>query len=220
VSHELRTPLHIIVGYTDLLLERAFARPEEQRDALLRVQDNSRQLLDLIQSMLDLNRIEANGIVLRVEEFPVAAALDNLRAGLPDTWCKPGVTVQWDTSAGATLVRSDRPKLEIILRNLIHNALKYTERGTVKIAAHTDPARHRVVFSVSDTGQGIHASDLDVIFEMFRQASNGGPPRGGGVGLGLYIAKRLCEALSGEIRVESQPGAGSLFTVAIPISLA
>jgi signal transduction histidine kinase len=107
----------------------------------------------------------------------------------------------------------------MILRNLIHNALKYTEQGSVTVSARTDRERARVEFDVADTGQGIHADDLEGIFEMFRQGSNGGPPRGGGVGLGLYIVKQLTRALDGEIRVDSRPGAGSRFTVSLPVSI-
>ncbi|MEO8603453.1 MAG: HAMP domain-containing sensor histidine kinase [bacterium] len=218
VSHELRTPLNIIVGYTDLLLEGTFERREEQVDALGRIHLQSRQLLDLIQSMLDLNRMEAGGIALIVAEFPLASALDSLRAGLPANWGKPSVAVHWETNAGATALRSDRGKLETILRNLIHNALKYTEHGSVTVSAQVDARRGWVDFAVTDTGQGIAAVDLGGIFEMFRQGSTG-PPRGGGVGLGLYIAKQLTDALGGEIAVTSHPGAGTRFTVSVPIEV-
>lgn len=219
VSHELRTPLNIIVGYTDLLLEEAFTERAEQLDALGRIHQSSRQLLDLIQSMLDINRIEGGGISLVVEEFPVASALDNVRAGLPTNWCKPGIALAWEPGDATTSMRSDRGKIEMILRNLIHNALKYTEQGSVTVSARTDCDRARVDFDVADTGQGIHADDLEGIFEMFRQGSNGGPPRGGGVGLGLYIVKQLTHALDGEIRVDSRPGAGSRFTVSLPLQI-
>ena len=215
-SHELRTPLNIIVGYTDLLLEGAFERVDEQFDALGRIHQQSRQLLDLIQSMLDLNRMEAAGITLVVEEFPLASALDNLRTGLPANWCKPGVALSWEASEGSATMRSDRGKLETILRNLIHNALKYTECGSVTVSAHPDRRRGWVDFAVTDTGQGIDAGDLGGIFEMFRQGSSG-PPRGGGVG--LYIAKQLTDALGGEIGVTSHPGAGARFTVSLPLEL-
>ena len=218
VSHELRTPLNIIVGYTDLLLDGAFPAPDDQADALGRIHQQSRQLLDLIQSMLDLNRIEAGGITLVLEEFPIAAALDTLRASLPATWCKPGVTLQWELRGGGTVMRCDRGKLELILRNLIHNALKYTEQGTVTVLARADAPAGRVDFAVIDTGQGIAAEDLAGIFDMFRQGSSG-PPRGGGVGLGLYIVKQLTDALGGRIDVASRPGAGARFTVSLPMAI-
>ena len=220
VSHELRTPLNIIVGYTDLLLEDAFQNASEQHDALCRIQQNSRQLLDLIQSMLDLNRIEAGGVPLAIEEFSIAAAMDGLRTSLPANWCKPTVTVTWETADGTARMHSDRSKLEMILRNLIHNALKYTEQGTVAVSARADRQRGRVDFAVADTGLGIHSGDLAIIFDMFRQGANGGPPRGGGVGLGLYIVKRLTTVLGGDIDVTSRPGAGSRFTVSLPLDLA
>ena len=217
VSHELRTPLNIIVGYTELLLDGAFEQRSEEVDALTRIRYSSRQLLDLIQSMLDLNRIESGGISLAVEEFQVASAIDSLRAGLPANWCKPGVALAWDTDAVQARMRSDRGKLEMILRNLIHNALKYTEHGAVTVSARSKA--DAVDFVVADTGQGIHADDLDRIFEMFRQGSNGGPPRGGGVGLGLYIVKQLAGALGGTVRVDSNPGTGSRFTVSLPLQV-
>jgi signal transduction histidine kinase len=217
VSHELRTPLSIIVGYTDLLLDGAFEQRSEEVDALTRIRYSSRQLLDLIQSMLDLNRIESGGISLAVEEFQVASAIDSLRAGLPANWCKPGVALAWDTDAVQARMRTDRGKLEMILRNLIHNALKYTEHGAVTVSARSKA--DAVNFVVADTGQGIHADDLDRIFEMFGQGSNGGPPRGGGVGLGLYIVKQLATALGGTVRVDSNPGAGSRFTVSLPLQV-
>ena len=218
VSHEVRTPLNIIVGYTDLLLEHAFARPEEEHDALRRIHDNSRQLLELIQSMLDLNRIESGRVPLVIEEFQIAAALDALRAGLPANWCKPGVELVWQPGDRATRMHSDRGKLEMVLRNLVHNALKYTDLGSVTISARSEPANGHVHFIVSDTGQGIDDGDLEVIFEMFRQGSNG-VPLGGGVGLGLYIAKRLTESLGGAIAVASARGTGSRFTVTLPLEL-
>lgn len=215
VSHELRTPLNIIVGYTDLILEGAFERRAEEMDALERVQEQSRQLLTLIQSMLDLNRMEAGGVSLEIEEFALESALEGLRFNLPASWCKPEVQLAWESNDGTVTMRSDRGKLETILRNLIHNALKYTDRGSVTVRIHANRTLGRVDFAIIDTGQGIAAAELKVIFEMFRQGT--GPPRGGGVGLGLYIVKRLTDALGGEIDVASAPGDGARFTVSLPL---
>jgi signal transduction histidine kinase len=219
MSHELRTPLNIIVGYTDLLLEDTFPTAAEQRDAL-RVRQQSGQLLELIQSMLDLNRLEAGGVALLAEEFSLADLLDGLRSGVPSSWARPGVALRWSLGEGATTatMHSDRRKLEAILRNLIHNACKYTEQGSVTVAAHVFAARGWVEFEVLDTGQGIEPADLSGIFDMFRQGSNG-PPRGGGVGLGLYIVQRLSTALGGRIGVASELGAGTRFTVSLPLEL-
>jgi signal transduction histidine kinase len=214
VSHELRTPLNIIVGYTDLLIEQAFDTEEEARDALQRVSQQSRHLLDLIQSMLDLNRLEAGGIALVIEDFTLDDLLDRLRSSLPLNWGKPGVELRWRSSAGRTQLRTDRAKVESVLRNLIHNALKYTEQGNVTVSA--DLAAAHLRFAVTDTGQGIAEADLDHIFEMFVQG-NSGPPREGGVGLGLYIVSSLSKALGGEVSVQSRVGEGSRFTVTIPL---
>jgi signal transduction histidine kinase len=215
VSHELRTPLNIILGYTDLLLEGAFDTEPERHDALQRVRQQSRQLLDLIQAMLDLNRLEAGGIQLVIETFAVAELFDHLRRNLPTNWAKAGVALHWGDAVPEVTLHSDRGKLESILRNLIHNALKYTEDGEVRVSAEKDGGR-RLRFTVADTGQGIATEDLPRIFEMFGQGSSG-PPRGGGVGLGLYIVAQLAAALGGEIAVESRLGSGSRFTVTVPL---
>jgi len=220
VSHELRTPLNVILGYTDLLMEGAFGPPAaDQRDALQRVRQQSMQLLDLIQPMLDLSRLEARGVPITVDEFRISDLFDALRASIPTNWCKPGVRLNWHVEPDIDpVIRSDRGKFEMILRNLIHNALKYTEAGEVTISATAHIDLGRVVFSVRDTGPGIAAADLPAIFDMFQQSSSN-LPRGGGVGLGLYIVKRLTDVLGGQVTVESQPGVGSRFTVSLPIEL-
>ena len=148
------------------------------------------------------------------DNIDLAELLDRLRSSLPANWGKAGVELRWRMRDGRTRLRSDRSKIESVLRNLIHNALKYTERGSVTVSADFEAPRLR--FVVADTGQGIAPADLDHIFEMFVQG-NSGPPRGGGVGLGLYIVSRLTQALGGEVTLESRLGEGSRFTVAIPL---
>lgn len=214
VSHELRTPLNIIVGYTDLLIEEVFS-PEEAADALRRVRQQSRELLDLIQAMLDLNRLEAGGFPLVLEEFSVGAVLRSLREGLPARWSRNGVALEWKSADEDLVLRSDRAKLEMILRNLVHNALKYTEEGSITVLAEAESGAERIRFTVSDSGQGIAADDLSRIFDMFAQGKEG-PPREGGVGLGLFIVSRLTAALGGKVSAESQPGVGSRFMVSLP----
>lgn len=214
VSHELRTPLSVIVGYTDLLIEGAFS-DDEALDALKRVRHQSHEVLDLIQAMLDLNRLEAGRFPLRIEEFSIGHLFDSLRNGLPAGWSRNGVVLEWEVPDAGFVLRSDRGKLEMILRNLIHNALKYTEEGTITVAAEPEAGEDHIRFAVSDTGQGITPDDLSRIFDMFAQGRNG-PPRGGGVGLGLFIVSRLTAALGGEVSAESQRGVGSRFTVSLP----
>ena len=217
VSHELRTPLTVIVGYTDLLRDDpAAAFDDEQRDMLQRIHQQCLQLLELIQAMLDLNRLETQQLVLRLEPFSVEDLMRSLRTNLPGNWVRERVTVRWEVSDESVTLRSDRGKVEMVLRNLIHNALKYTDIGSVVISAELLADEQQVRFAVTDTGSGIPATDQAAIFEIFRQGTSN-PPRGGGVGLGLYIVKRLTEALGGSVAVESQPGAGSRFTVCLPV---
>lgn len=218
VSHELRTPLNIIFGYTDLLLEDAFADSEERGDALRRIRAQSGNLLDMIQAMLDISKLESGGVQIVPLRFRLRDLMARLAAAIPESWCKRGVELRWDPVAEDVELCSDPDKIEIVVRNLIHNALKYTEAGQVRVGAKLSPARDSVEFAIADTGQGIPPDDLDRIFEMFQQSSSA-PPRQGGVGLGLFLVKRLTTALGGTIRADSQVGRGSRFTVTLPIGV-
>jgi signal transduction histidine kinase len=115
------------------------------------------------------------------------------------------------------MMHSDRAKIEMVVRNLIHNALKYTDQGEVSVLIDSEAVPGRVQIVVRDSGTGIAAEDLPTLFEMFRQSS-ADLPRGGGVGLGLYIVKRLTAVLGGRVEVQSQRGVGSTFTVDLPLN--
>lgn len=216
VSHELRTPLNIIFGYTDLLMEDAFEDEAERSDALRRIRSQSGNLLDMIQAMLDINKLEAGGVSIEASEFRLGDFMTRMRGGIPAAWCKDGVELVWESQGDDAILHSDADKIEIVLRNLVHNALKYTDRGEVRVRAAATPGNCRVDFTVADTGQGIPPDDLERIFQMFRH-SGSGPPRQGGVGLGLYLARQLAAALGGSIRAESVLGAGSRFTLDLPL---
>jgi len=216
VSHELRTPLNVIIGYADLLRDGTFGDPSPaQREPLERIRQQSAQLLELIQGMLDLNRLEARGLALTLEPCTLAEVFNSLRVSIPNSWCKEGVALEWGVADPQAVLHSDRGKVEMILRNLIHNALKYTDVGAVSVHTEARPQEGRIRFAVSDTGPGIAPEDLSTIFEIFGQG-NSGPPRGGGVGLGLHIVKRLTEALGGQIAVDSRVGSGTRFTLSLP----
>jgi signal transduction histidine kinase len=217
LSHELRTPLNVILGYTDILLD-GIVRPVEpdEADPLRRIRDQAIQLNEMVQEMLDLNRLEARVVEIAREEFTLGELFDGLKRNVPTSWRKDGVDLDWHAVDTDLIFRTDRGKVERILRNLVHNALKFTEQGSVRVEAEAVNATGHVRFSVTDSGPGILEEDRPFIFEMFRQGGSVSA-RGGGVGLGLFIVKRLVDLLGGEIAVDSHRGAGTKFTISLPV---
>lgn len=212
MSHELRSPLNVVIGYVDLLLAGDMGGlAAEQQQALERVQQHALQLLELIQETLDVNRLEAGLLPLDIETFTVREFIDEVKESIPADWLKRDVALSWHIDPAPILVRSDRAKLKKVLRNLIHNAMKFTDRGAVTVKVSTENGW--VDFAVSDTGIGISPEALPVIFEMFRQADSSSTRRHGGVGLGLYIVRQLVRGLGGDITVNSVVGKGSTFHV-------
>jgi len=215
MSHELRTPLNVLIGYGSLLLEGAFGPLRaEQWNTVQRMDAEARELLKMIQATLELSRYEARGIPLAVAETDVAALTEDLvreAEALP----RPGeVRLEWDVAAPLPKLRTDVVKLRMIVKNLLDNALKFTERGSVRVAV--EAVEDGVEFCISDTGIGIRHDALERIFEPFGRGVEGGGHEYGGVGLGLYIVRRLLEALGGTIRAESELGCGSTFRVWVP----
>jgi signal transduction histidine kinase len=217
MSHELRTPLNVIIGYTDLQIDGAFGDlNHDHLDTLSRVREQAIQLLDLIQATLDTSRLERGLVTVELTEVTVPALTESLKAQIPPSWRKPTVELNWRIPSGLPSIRTDPNKLQIILRNLIHNALKFTHHGVVTVAALRHPSKDQLSFVVQDSGVGIKAEHLSQIFEMFRQAPNGDGNHGG-VGLGLYIVKRLAGILGAEIDVSSAPERGATFRIHVPI---
>jgi signal transduction histidine kinase len=216
VSHELRTPLNTLIGYADLLAEGAFGAPsDEQREILGRISQRARALLELLLATLDLPGLEERRVVLDVRHFSLVDLLAELRdetAGWPR---RSDLEVNWEIAADLPEIDSDAAKLRVVLRNLVANALKFTDRGTVRVTA----AEHRdgVELRVADSGIGISAAQIDNVFDAFWQADSSSTRTHGGVGLGLYIARRLVEMLDGRIEVESEVGAGTTFHVFLPL---
>ncbi len=213
MSHELRTPLNIILGYHGLLLDGTFgALTVDQHDAVRRAEHNARSLLELISSTLDLSRLESGRVPLDLHELAVAALFSELETELRDLPLRPGVRVEWHPVPALPVLVTDAAKLKVVLKNLLGNAAKFTHAGTigVRAAAHRDG----VEITVADSGIGIAAEHVPVIFDAFRQA--GGAAQGG-VGLGLYIVRRLLDELGGTVQVESAPARGSTFRVWVPV---
>lgn len=218
MSHELRTPLNAIIGYNELLGDGEFgAVSDAQREVCGKVLQYSRQLLELIQATLDVSRMESGALPVTLEPIDVAALLAEVEREIPAAWVKPGVRVSFATATDVPTLQSDHPKLKMVVRNLVHNALKFTDAGSVDVSARIDAEREALVVTVADTGIGISPEGQGIIFDMFRQVDGSDRRRHDGVGLGLYIVRRLTSLLGGTIRVESEVGRGSRFEIQFPL---
>ena len=216
MSHELRTPLNIILGYTELLRNGTFGHvSDDQRDVLGRVARSGDELLELITATLDLSRLESGRTTVEVAAArlePLLAAIEGeARELLRD---KPAVALHWSV-ADLPVVRTDPAKLKVVVKNLVANAVKFTERGHVALSAEFCDAGVAIV--VRDSGIGIAEEALPIIFDAFRQADGSMTRRYGGVGLGLHVVRRLTTMLGGRVDVTSTPGVGSTFRVWIPV---
>jgi signal transduction histidine kinase len=215
MSHELRTPLNVIIGYHDLLLADVFGPlTPEQTEPLRRAEHNARQLLDMINATLDLSRLDANRLPVNVEEVGVAELLHDVQQAVRAMPVHAGVALDWEVANELPRLLTDSTKLAMVLKNVIGNALKFTEHGTVAVAAAGRDGG--VEFRVADSGIGIAPAARELIFEPFRQADQSITRRYGGVGLGLYIVRRLVEVLGGTVTVDSEIGRGSTFRIWVP----
>jgi len=212
MSHELRTPLQVILGYTYLLLDGGYGGlMEQQADTLRRVEQNAQMLRDLINTVLDLNRLEAGRLPLAVQAVDVPELLQAMQQETQGLQDQSPLTFTWQVAEDLPVLHTDPDQLKIVLKNLLTNAVKFTPAGSVTVAAQ--PRREGIEFSVADTGVGIAPEAQAVIFEPFRQVANSAEAAQSGSGLGLHIVKRLLEALGGTIGVESESGRGSTFRV-------
>jgi signal transduction histidine kinase/CheY-like chemotaxis protein len=216
MTHEFRTPVNSILALTNLLAERIGARPED-KDELFYIRKSAQQLSDLVDDLLDLAKVEAGKIEVRPASFEVAALFGALRGMLRPLLVNQSLALVFEDPDGIPPIYSDESKLSQILRNFISNALKYTDRGEVRVSVRLTADRESVEFSVADTGIGIPEKDLARIFDEFVQIENPLQRRVKGTGLGLPLSKRLAELLGGRISVISRHGVGSTFTLIIPL---
>jgi len=215
LSHELRTPLHIIIGYADMLNEGNLGTlTTEQNEAIRQMKQAARGEVELIATMLDVSRIEAGKLPVYIQAVEPQRLLEEIKGEVAYALERSDLDFQWQVATGLETIYTDRTKLKVILKNLVDNAIKFTNLGTVTIDVF--PRAQGVVFSVQDTGEGIAPEVLPIIFDMFRQGDSSMTRRHEGVGLGLYIVQRMLKLLGGTIEVESKAGQGSTFRVWIP----
>jgi signal transduction histidine kinase len=216
MSHEFRTPLNAILGYTSMLLEGMGGElTPQQTQMLTRVDSNGKNLLSLINDILDISRIEAGKMPVHFGEFRVSDIVPELLAELDPMIARSKLAVETDLGQ-VPLLRSDRQKVKQILLNLITNALKFTPKGSVTIATAYDAEKRTITASVIDTGIGISEADQAKLFSDFQQADSSPTRQYGGAGLGLSICRRLAAMLGGRITLQSKVGEGSTFTLVLP----
>jgi signal transduction histidine kinase len=216
-SHELRTPLNLILGYTAMIAEGVMGDiSSDQKRALDKVAIHTNDLLSMINDMLYATSLEAKVMEPEIENLDLVEFFNGLKASYSILLDKQ-IDLNWSYPADLPKMKTDERKLKQILQNLISNAIKFTDRGTVTVSARHEPHNGGVQFRVTDTGVGIPDQMRSVIFEKFRQGDSSGTRAYGGVGLGLYIVKNFVELLDGRIQVESELGTGSTFLITLPI---
>ena len=227
VGHELRPPIHAILGYTELLLDSVYGPiTDEQEEAVGFIRESARDLLSLVNNLLDLSRIECGRADLILQSFDVRDLVNEVTSQLQPIADGKHIALNSVMLTDDCAIRSDHGKLKQILLNLVSNAIKFTERGKVIIAVTTDTktksggnaAATRLSISVQDTGIGIPTDRLDRIFEKFPPADSSASRLHEGTGLGLYITKQLLDLLAGHVDIQSTPARGTTVTISLPRS--
>jgi signal transduction histidine kinase len=217
MSHELRTPLNAIIGVSEMLREDAEAAKQDL-EPLDRVLGAGRHLLALINDILDLSKIEAGRMELQLETFPLAPLIADVVKTIEPLAAKNSNKVTLHCDAAIGTLHADQMRLRQAMLNLMSNANKFTDHGTISINAQhrEENGRDCVIIEVADTGIGMTPEQMGKLFQEFSQADASTTRKFGGTGLGLAISKRFCQMMGGDISVESEPGGGSTFTIRLP----
>jgi signal transduction histidine kinase len=218
VSHELRTPLSAILALTRLLLDRSDGDlSAEQEKQVTFINQSARELHQFVNDLLDLAKIEAGKITVHPSDFEVVNLFAALRGMFKPLMAGGRVAISFDAPSRLPALATDENKVAQILRNFISNAVKFTERGEIRVRARLNDELTAVMFSVADTGIGIAPAQQALIFEEFVQVENGLQQRTKGTGLGLPLTRLLAELLGGSVAVRSEPDRGSVFLALVPV---
>ena len=218
MSHELRTPLNAILGYTELISDGIYGPvPDQIHEVLDRVEHNGRHLLELINAVLDISKIEAGRLILNLDEYSMHDVAREVVAAVQPLAAEKGLALSLEAADDLPSGRADPARLRQVLMNLVGNAIKFTESGSVSVEA----ARREDTFEVSveDTGPGISIDDQERIFDEFQQVDDSNTREKGGTGLGLAISRKILRLHGGDIEVESAPGRGSTFRFHLPVTV-
>jgi signal transduction histidine kinase len=216
MSHELRTPLNAVLGYTELILDGVLGEvPEPIRDSLARARNSGHHLLGLINDVLDLAKIEAGQLTLSLGDYALAGIIQTVLTAMAPLAAEKRLALAADVDPDLPPGRGDERRIAQVLMNLVGNAVKFTDRGEVRVAASVADGAFRV--AVTDTGPGIAEADQARVFEEFQQVDGATTRKKGGTGLGLAIARRIVELHGGRIGVDSRAGHGSTFWFTLPI---
>ena len=217
MSHELRTPINAMLRYTALMREEIYgALNEKQEGALRKIHGASQHLLALINDILDLSKIEAGKIPVRIEPVRLEAVVAELSQTIEPMVREKKLAYLTEVADDLPAMETDRTKVKQILLNLLSNAIKFTAEGGVVVRAFPADDGRRVRVEVQDTGIGIRPEDLETIFDDFRQVDQSSTRKYGGTGLGLSITRKLVRLMGGVVSVESEFGRGSVFRVDLP----
>ena len=219
MSHELRTPLAAILGYAELMQE-GFYEPQGPKslDALTRIRSNGKHLLGLINTVLDIAKIESGQFSPNLGEYALESIVETVRAATESLAEAKKLTVKTEVAKSLPIGLGDEQRLTQVLLNLVGNAIKFTDNGEVRVSARATNGHFSV--SINDTGPGIPTDHLTRIFEQFHQVDSSNTKAKGGTGLGLAIAKQIVQMHGGRIWVESTLGQGSTFQLELPIRAA